>query len=210
MFGHVDGSMATAARSRLTGGRAVLAREGMPAMLATRRRRKQPKRSGGNTGNTGNPLPQSGAPDSSTILGASVYPPAAGLRRMGWRKWAETGGNSLQKICSRSCPYFYCLAFGVHSKSLIGVSLAEIAEIPPFGRRAIAYRNFRRLDRGPPRLCSGRVPSRVRDLTLNDKPLIVEKGSVHGRAARSSGSDIYPTWRSIRRVRLLRLLGDGA
>jgi hypothetical protein len=35
MFGHVDGSMATAARSRRTGGRAVLAREGMPAMLAT-------------------------------------------------------------------------------------------------------------------------------------------------------------------------------
>jgi hypothetical protein len=170
MFGHVDGSMATAARSRLTGGRAVLAREGMPAMLATRRCRKPPERSGGNTGNTRNPLSQSGAPDSSTITGASVYPPAAGLRRMGWRKWAETGGNSLQKICSRSCPYFYCLTFGGHSKSGGRKRLAENAEnaeIPPFGRRAVAYRNFRRFDRGPPRLCSGQVPSRVRDLTLN-------------------------------------------
>ncbi|MEA2809125.1 MAG: hypothetical protein QOG78_3918 [Rhodospirillaceae bacterium] len=27
---------------------------------------------------------------------------------------AETGGNSLQKLCSRSCPYFYCLTYGVH------------------------------------------------------------------------------------------------
>jgi hypothetical protein len=50
----------------------------------------QAKRSGGNTGNTGNPLPQSGASDSSTISSASVYPPAAGLRRVGL---AETGGN---------------------------------------------------------------------------------------------------------------------
>jgi hypothetical protein len=91
MFGRVDGSMTTAPRPRRTGGHAVPAPEGMPAVLATRRCRKdQPKRSGGNTGNTGNPLPQSGASDSSTISGASVYPPAAGLRRVGL---AETGGN---------------------------------------------------------------------------------------------------------------------
>ena len=34
MFSRVDGSMATAARSRRTGGRAVLAREGVQAGLA--------------------------------------------------------------------------------------------------------------------------------------------------------------------------------
>src|ERR1700704_3633837 len=101
MFSRVDGSMATAARSRRTNGRAVLAREGVAAVVGTRRCRKdEPKRSVGNTGNTGNtrntgnPLPESSALDSSTISGASVYRPAAGLRRMGWRKWAETGGNS--------------------------------------------------------------------------------------------------------------------
>src|ERR1700704_2304472 len=95
MFSRVDGSMATAARSRRMNGRAVLAREGVPAVVVTRRCRKdEPKRSVGNTGNTGNPLPESSALDSSTISGASVYRPAAGLCRMGWRKWAETGGNS--------------------------------------------------------------------------------------------------------------------
>src|SRR5580704_11117777 len=45
------------------------------------------------------------------------------------RKPAETGGNSVQKLCSRNCPQFCCLTQGVQSKSLVGVSLAEIAEI---------------------------------------------------------------------------------
>ena len=52
MFSRVDGSMATAARA--ANGRA---RAGVPAVLATRCCRKdEPKRTGGNTGNTGNPL----------------------------------------------------------------------------------------------------------------------------------------------------------
>jgi hypothetical protein len=42
---------------------------------------------------------------------------------------AETGGNSLQKLCSRNCPEFCCLSQGVHPKEPIGVTLAEIAEI---------------------------------------------------------------------------------
>ena len=123
MFSHVDGSMATAPRSRRMGGHTMPAREGVPAVLAPRRcRTDEAKRSGGNTGNTGNPLPPSGVPNSSMMSGASVYAPAAGLRRMGWRKWAETTGNPVQKICSRCCPYFYCLTFGVHY-----ISLAETA-----------------------------------------------------------------------------------
>ena len=45
MFSRVDGSMATAARARRTGGRAVLAREEVPAVSATRRCRKdEPKK----------------------------------------------------------------------------------------------------------------------------------------------------------------------
>src|SRR6267154_5661171 len=40
---------------------------------------------------------------------------------------AETGGNSVQKLCSRICPYFPCLTLGVHSNALIGISLAETA-----------------------------------------------------------------------------------
>src|ERR1700682_5694494 len=47
-----------------------------------------------------------------------------------WREAAETGGNPLQKLCSRNRPQFCRLTQGVHSKALIGVSLAEIAEIP--------------------------------------------------------------------------------
>ena len=46
------------------------------------------------------------------------------------RKPAETGGNPLQELCSRNRPQFCRLTQGVHSKALIGVSLAEIAEIP--------------------------------------------------------------------------------
>jgi hypothetical protein len=30
---------------------------------------------------------------------------------------AETGGNSLQKLCSRDCPQFCCLSQGLHPKS---------------------------------------------------------------------------------------------
>jgi hypothetical protein len=30
---------------------------------------------------------------------------------------AETGGNSLQKRCSRNCPQFCCLTQGVHPRS---------------------------------------------------------------------------------------------
>jgi hypothetical protein len=94
MFGRVDGSMTTAPRPRRTGGHAVPAPEGMPAVLATRRCRKdQPKRSGGNTGNTGNPLPQSGASDSSRYQAHRCIcrrPVCAGWA---WRKLAETGGN---------------------------------------------------------------------------------------------------------------------
>jgi hypothetical protein len=131
MFGHVDGSMATAARSRRTGGRAVLAREGMPAMLATRRCRKQPKRSGGNTGNTGNPLPQSGAPDSSTISGASVYPPGGrfapdGLAEMGGNRRKLLAENLLEKLS-----VFLLSHFRGPLQAPIGTALAEIAEIPP-------------------------------------------------------------------------------
>jgi hypothetical protein len=94
MFGRVDGSMARAARSRRTGGRAVLARAssaGNPALPAD-----EPKGTGGNTGNTGNPLPESGALDSSTLSGtwgASAGDRFApdGLAEMGgnWRKLPE-------------------------------------------------------------------------------------------------------------------------
>jgi hypothetical protein len=48
----------------------------------------------------------------------------------GWREAAETGGNPLQELCSRNRLQFPCLAFGVHAKTLIGVTLAEIAETP--------------------------------------------------------------------------------
>ena len=60
---------------------------------------------------------------------SGVHAAAAGLRRSAWRKLAETGGNSLQKLCSRNCPEFCCLSQGVHPKEPIGVTLAEIAEI---------------------------------------------------------------------------------
>jgi hypothetical protein len=61
-------------------------REGLPAVLATRRCRKdQPKTSAGNTGNTGNPRPQPGASDSSTISSALVYPAP--------RPWRGTAGD---------------------------------------------------------------------------------------------------------------------
>jgi hypothetical protein len=30
---------------------------------------------------------------------------------------AETGGNPLEKLCSRGCPQFYCLTQGVHFRS---------------------------------------------------------------------------------------------
>src|SRR5260370_25713588 len=51
------------------------------------------------------------------------------LRRSAWRKLAETGGNSLQKLCSRNGPQFCCLSQGGHPNQRIGVTLAEIAEI---------------------------------------------------------------------------------
>jgi hypothetical protein len=84
MFGRLDGSMATAARPRRTGGRAVLARAGVPAR---RCRKDEPKRTGGNTGK---PLPEFGAPDSSTTSGASVYRPGGQFAPDGA---AEMGGN---------------------------------------------------------------------------------------------------------------------
>jgi hypothetical protein len=69
------------------------------------------KTSGGKGGNAGN----------RQSLGISgLFDPAAKRR-----KPAETGGNPLQRLCSRNCPQFCCLTFGVHYKSL-----AEIAEIP--------------------------------------------------------------------------------
>ena len=74
------------------------------------------KMSGGNAGNAGN----------LQFLGNSgLFDPAAKRR-----KSAEIGGNPLQRLCSRNCPQFCCLTLGVHSKPLIGGSLAEIAEIP--------------------------------------------------------------------------------
>ena len=51
-----------------------------------------------------------------------------------WRKPAETGGNPLQKLCSRNCPHFPCLTFGLHYIPPIGHSLAEIAGIAGVGR----------------------------------------------------------------------------
>ena len=101
MFSHVDGSMATAARA--ANGRA---RAGVPAVLATRCCRKdEPKRTGGNTGNTGNPLAGiRRARFRQRYQALRCIRRAAGLRRMGRRKWAETGGNSLQKYCSGSTP----------------------------------------------------------------------------------------------------------
>jgi hypothetical protein len=95
MFSRVDGSMATAARSRRTGGRAVLAREGVPAVLAARRRRKdEPKRSvgnTGNTGNTGNPLPEAGWADGNwrKLLECTTSPPNRGYDRRGMEKGSE-------------------------------------------------------------------------------------------------------------------------
>src|SRR5260370_19101613 len=43
------------------------------------------------------------------------------------RKPAETGGNPLQELCSRNRPQVCRLIQSVHPKTLIGVSLAEIA-----------------------------------------------------------------------------------
>jgi hypothetical protein len=126
MFSRVDGSMATASRSRRTDGHAV------PAVLATWRCRKdQPKRFGGNTGNTGNPLPQSGAPDSSTISGASVYPPGGrfapdGLAEMGGNRRKLLAENLLEKLS-----VFLLSHFRGPLQAPIGAALAEIAEIPP-------------------------------------------------------------------------------
>jgi hypothetical protein len=42
---------------------------------------------------------------------------------------AETGGNSLQKLCSRNGPQFCCFSQGGAHEEPIGVTLAEIAEI---------------------------------------------------------------------------------
>jgi hypothetical protein len=92
MFSRVDGSMATAARSRRTGGRAVLAREGVPAVLAARRCRKdEPKRSVGNTGNTGNPLPEAGWAGGNwrKLLECTTSPPNRGYDRRGMEKGSE-------------------------------------------------------------------------------------------------------------------------
>src|SRR6266436_6043021 len=77
----------------------------------------QGKTSGGKGAKGGNSLQQSDASDSSTISIISMFTAAAGLRRWPWRKPAQTGGNSLQKLCSRNCPHFPCLTFGVHSKA---------------------------------------------------------------------------------------------
>jgi hypothetical protein len=73
--------------------------------------RETAKASGGNTGNAGN---------LQSLGNSGLFDPAAKRR-----KPAEIGGNPLQRLCSRNCPQFCCLTFGVHYKSL-----AEIAEIP--------------------------------------------------------------------------------
>src|SRR5258708_29917311 len=56
---------------------------------------------------------------------SGVHAAATGLRRSAWRKLAETGGNSLQKLCWRNGPQFCCLSQGGHPNQRIGVTLAE-------------------------------------------------------------------------------------
>src|SRR4029077_16309876 len=116
MFSRVDGSMATAAPARRTGGGRRGGRRGgrgrrgtrarrrgraqVPAVSVTRRCRKdepkkdEPKRSAGNTGNTGNPCRNLARPIHQRYQALRWIGRAAGLRRMGGRKLAETGGNS--------------------------------------------------------------------------------------------------------------------
>src|SRR5580704_9130161 len=75
----------------------------------------QQEKTGGKGAKGGNCLQQSGASDSSTISIMSTSATDAGLRRPAWRKPAETGGNSLQELCSRNCPRFRCLTLGASS-----------------------------------------------------------------------------------------------
>ena len=39
---------------------------------------------------------------------------------------AETGGNSLQRLCSRTCPQFRCLTQGVHSTTPLAYRLRKL------------------------------------------------------------------------------------
>src|SRR5580704_10751930 len=61
-----------------------------PSMFIVRTFPPASARTGGNTGKGGNPLPFSGASDSSTISGASAN---ASVGRLAPRRPAETGGN---------------------------------------------------------------------------------------------------------------------
>src|SRR5882724_8246101 len=90
----------------------------------------QGKTSGGKGAKGGNSLQQSDASDSSTISIISMFTAAAGLRRSASRKPAQTGGNSLQKLCSRNCPHFPCLTFGVHSKAQHRHRLRKLRKLP--------------------------------------------------------------------------------
>src|SRR5260370_21925829 len=78
-------------------------------------------------------------------------------------KRRKPGGNWRKPpagLCSRNRPRFCCLTQGVHSKALIGVSLAEIAEIP-----------CKNLSRSQPHCASlFRVHSRICRRSIRDNP----------------------------------------
>jgi hypothetical protein len=90
MFGHVDGSMAAAARSRRTG-RAGARRNACTVGHATlsETTEKGPSEIPEIPEMPETPCRHPARPIDQRLSGASVHPPAAGLRRMGWRKPAE-------------------------------------------------------------------------------------------------------------------------
>ena len=89
------------------------------------------KTTGGKGAKGGNLQQHSGASDSPTISIMSTGAATAGLRRSAWRKPAETGGNSLQKLSARNCPHFPCLTFGVRYTESTGCRLAGNSRCRP-------------------------------------------------------------------------------
>jgi hypothetical protein len=131
MVGQVHDSKAAGDRSRRTGGCAVLARDGMPAGAGNKA-----KTSAGNTGNTGNSI--------AGLRGVRIIQAFRWIRRHpvcaggAWRKSAETPGR---EFAPETVGIFLTSAGGQRQGAARKPSaeIAGNAEVPPLGRRAIAY-----------------------------------------------------------------------
>jgi hypothetical protein len=143
MVGQVHDSKAAGARSRRTGGCAVLARDGMPEGAGNKA-----KTSAGNTGNTGNSI--------VGLRGVRIIQAFRWIRRHpvctggAWRKPAEIGGNSWQRICARNRRHFpdqrRRSTAGGGAKTVCGnCGKCGSSPIGPQGDRLF---NSRRLERG--------------------------------------------------------------